>query len=35
MEKLEKVISLCVCRMQNVFSPGWFNAMQHSDVDDF
>jgi hypothetical protein len=28
-EKLEKEISLFVCKMEKVFAPGWFNVMQH------
>jgi hypothetical protein len=29
LQRLEKEIVVLVCKMENVFSPGWFNAMQH------
>jgi hypothetical protein len=29
MQKLEKEIVVLVCKMEKIFSPGWFNAMQH------
>jgi hypothetical protein len=29
MQKLEKESSVLVCKMEKIFSPGWFNAMQH------
>jgi hypothetical protein len=29
MQKLEKDISVLVCKMEKIFPPGWFNAMQH------
>jgi hypothetical protein len=29
MQRLEKQIVVLVCKMENVFSSGWFNAMQH------
>jgi hypothetical protein len=27
--KLEKKISVLVCKMEKISPPGWFNAMQH------
>jgi hypothetical protein len=29
MHKFEKEIPILVCKMEKVFPPGWFNAMQH------
>jgi hypothetical protein len=29
MQRLEKEIAVLVCKMEIVFSPGWFNVMQH------
>jgi hypothetical protein len=29
MQRLEKEISVLVCKMKTVFPPGWFNVMQH------
>jgi hypothetical protein len=29
MQKLEKEISVLVCKMEKIFLPVWFNAMQH------
>jgi hypothetical protein len=29
MQRLEKEIAVLVCMMENVFPPGWFDAMQH------
>jgi hypothetical protein len=29
MQKFEKEILILVCKMEKVFPPGWFNAMQH------
>jgi hypothetical protein len=29
MQKLEKKITVLVCKMEKIFSSGWFNAMQH------
>jgi hypothetical protein len=29
MQKLEKEITVPVCKMEKIFPPGWFNAMQH------
>jgi hypothetical protein len=29
MQKLEKEITVLVCKMEKIFSPGWFSAMQH------
>jgi hypothetical protein len=29
MQRLEKKIAVLVCKMETVFPPGWFNAMQH------
>jgi hypothetical protein len=29
MQRLEKEIGVLVCKMETVFPPGWFNAMQH------
>jgi hypothetical protein len=29
MKKLEKEIVVLVCKMEQIFPPGWFNAMQH------
>jgi hypothetical protein len=29
MEKLEKEISVLICKLEKIFSPGWFNPMQH------
>jgi hypothetical protein len=29
MQKLEKEIPILLCKMEKVFPPGWFNAMQH------
>jgi hypothetical protein len=29
MQKLEKQIAVLVCKMETVFSPGWFNVMQY------
>jgi hypothetical protein len=28
-QKLEKEIAILVCKMEKIFSHGWFNAMQH------
>jgi hypothetical protein len=28
-QKLEKEITILVCKMEKIFSHGWFNAMQH------
>jgi hypothetical protein len=29
MEKLEKEISLLICKLEKIFPLGWFNPMQH------
>jgi hypothetical protein len=29
MQKLEKEIMVLICKMEKIFSPGWFNAIQH------
>jgi hypothetical protein len=29
MQKLEKEITVLVCKMKKIFPPGWFNAIQH------
>jgi hypothetical protein len=29
MQRLEKEIAVLVCKMETVFPPGWFNAMQY------
>jgi hypothetical protein len=29
MLKLEKEITVLVCKMEKIFLPGWFNVMQH------
>jgi hypothetical protein len=29
MQKLEKEIMVLVCKIEKIFPPGWFNAMQH------
>jgi hypothetical protein len=29
MQKLEKEITFLICKMEKIFLPGWFNAMQH------
>jgi hypothetical protein len=29
MQKLDKEIAVLVCKMEKIFSPGWFNMMQH------
>jgi hypothetical protein len=29
MQRLEKEITVLVCKIETVFPPGWFNAMQH------
>jgi hypothetical protein len=29
MEKLEKKISVLICKLEKIFPPGWFNPMQH------
>jgi hypothetical protein len=29
MEKLEKKIPMFICKFEKIFSPGWFNLMQH------
>jgi hypothetical protein len=29
MEKLEKEISVLICKVEIIFPPGWFNPMQH------
>jgi hypothetical protein len=29
MEELEKEISVLICKLEKIFPPGWFNAMQH------
>jgi secreted trypsin-like serine protease len=29
MQKIEKEIVVLTCKMEKVFSPGWFSAMQH------
>jgi hypothetical protein len=29
MQRLEEEITVLVCKMEKVFSPSWFNAMQH------
>jgi hypothetical protein len=29
MQKFEKEIPILICKMEKVFLPGWFNAMQH------
>jgi hypothetical protein len=29
MQKFEKEILVLVCKMEKVFPPGWFNAIQH------
>jgi hypothetical protein len=29
MQKLEKEITVPICKMEKIFPPGWFNAMQH------
>jgi hypothetical protein len=28
-QKLEKEISVLVCKIEKIFPPGWFNVMQH------
>jgi hypothetical protein len=28
-EKLEKEISVLICKLEKIFPPGWFNPMQH------
>jgi hypothetical protein len=28
-EKLEKEIPVLLCKLEKIFPPGWFNAMQH------
>jgi hypothetical protein len=30
MEKLEKVISVLICKLEKIFPIAWFNPMQHS-----
>jgi hypothetical protein len=29
MQRFKKEIAVPVCKMERVFSPGWFNVMQH------
>jgi hypothetical protein len=29
MQKLEKEITVLLCKMEKIFPPGWFDAMQH------
>jgi hypothetical protein len=29
MQRLEKEITVLVCKMEKIFLPEWFNAMQH------
>jgi hypothetical protein len=29
MQKLEKEITVLVCKMEKIFPPGWFNEIQH------
>jgi hypothetical protein len=29
MQKLEKKISILVCKLEKIFPPGWFNMMQY------
>jgi hypothetical protein len=29
MQKLEKEITVLVCKMEKIFLPGWFNVIQH------
>jgi hypothetical protein len=29
MQKLEKKIAVLICKMEKIFSPEWFNVMQH------
>jgi hypothetical protein len=29
MEKLKKEISVLICKLEKIFSLGWFNLMQH------
>jgi hypothetical protein len=29
MEKLEKEISVLICKLEKIFPPRWFNSMQH------
>jgi hypothetical protein len=29
MEKLEKEISVLICKLEKILPPGWFNPMQH------
>jgi hypothetical protein len=29
MQKLEKEITVLICKMEKIFPLGWFNAMQH------
>jgi hypothetical protein len=29
MQRLEKEIAMLVCKMETIFPPGWFNAMQY------
>jgi hypothetical protein len=29
MEKLDKEISMLICKLEKIFPPGWFNPMQH------
>jgi hypothetical protein len=29
MQKLEKEITILVCKMERIFPPGWFHAMQY------
>jgi hypothetical protein len=33
MQKLEKKITVLVCKMEKIFSPRWFNAIQHLLMD--
>jgi hypothetical protein len=28
-EKLEKEISVLICKLEKIFPPGWFNLLQH------
>jgi hypothetical protein len=28
-QKLEKEITVLVCKMEKIFPPGWFNALQY------
>jgi hypothetical protein len=32
MQRMEKEITVLVCKMETVFPPGWYNAMQHLQV---